>query len=210
MHSTQILHQFDLNLEALKKDARRINNKVLKLYSKEIESGNFFYKEKYYKVLGEQLKDAPLISKLHDYYNVFHFPYAEIYKLYQEVCRTFNTVKRFDQVYYLHAWLNYQEKGDSIPAHYHWKGLFDLDETYYATYYINAEPSVTNFKFPSGEIIVKNNKNNTFLISEDIGDIHWVDPWILDESRITITMNIVPQKYLQTSPFSNTWIPIID
>ena len=209
MHSTQILHQFDLNLEALKKDARRINNKVLKLYSKEIESGNFFYKEKYYKVIGEQLKDAPLISKLHDYYNVFHFPYAEVYKLYQQVCKAFNTVKRFDQIYYLHAWLNYQQRGDSIPAHYHWKGLFNLDETYYATYYINAEPSDTHFKFSSGEIIVKNNKNNTFLVSEDIGDIHWIDSWALDEPRITITMNIVPQKYLQTSPFSNTWIPIV-
>ena len=209
MHSTQTLHQFDLDLEALKKDARRINTKVLKLYSKEIESGNFFYKEKYYKVLGEQLKDAPLISKLHDYYNVFHFPYAEIYKLYQEICQAFNKTKRFDQVYYLHAWLNYQQQGDIIPAHYHWKGLFNLDETYYATYYINAEPSVTHFKFPGDKVITKDNQNNTFLVSEDIGDIHWVDPWTLDEPRITITMNIVPQKYLQTSPFSNTWIPII-
>lgn len=209
MHNTQTLHQFDLNLEALKKDARRINTKVLKLYSKEIESGNFFYKEKYYKVLGEQLKDAPLISKLHDYYNVFHFPYAEVYKLFQEVCRAFNTVKRFDQVYYLHAWLNYQQQGDPIPAHYHWKGLFDLDETYYATYYINAEPSTTYFRFPGGAVVEKQNINNTLCISEDIGDLHWVDPWTEDESRITITMNIVPQKYLQTSPFSNTWIPII-
>jgi hypothetical protein len=58
--------------------------------------------------------------------------------------------------------------------------------------------------------MTKINQNNTFLISEDIGDIHRVDPWTLDEPRITITMNIIPQKYLQTSPFSNTWIPIID
>ena len=209
MHSTQTLKEFNLDLAALRKDARRINNKVLKLFAKEAESGNFFYKEKYYKVIGEQLANAPLSSKLHDYYNVFHFPYAEIYKLYQQVSQAFNSVKQYDQVYYLHAWLNYQQQGDTIPAHYHWKGLFDLDETYYATYYINAEPSTTNFKFPSGEVVVKHNKNNTLLISEDIGDIHWVDPWTLEEPRITITMNIVPQKYLQTSPFSNTWIPIV-
>ena len=209
MHSTQTLKEFNLNLDALKKDARRINNKVLKLYAKEVESGNFFYKEKYYKVLSEQLANAPLSSKLHDYYNVFHFPYTEIYNLYQQICQTFNEIKKYDQIYYLHAWLNYQQQGDTIPAHYHWRGLFDLDETYYATYYVNAEPSVTNFKFPNGEVMTKNNQNNTFLISEDIGDIHWVDPWTLDEPRITITMNIVPQKYLQTSPFSNTWIPIV-
>ena len=160
MHSTQTLKEFNLNLDALKKDARRINNKVLKLYAKEVESGNFFYKEKYYKVLSEQLANAPLSSKLHDYYNVFHFPYTEIYNLYQQICQTFNEIKKYDQIYYLHAWLNYQQQGDTIPAHYHWRGLFDLDETYYATYYVNAEPSVTNFKFPNGEVITKDNFRN--------------------------------------------------
>jgi hypothetical protein len=209
MHSTQTVHQFDLNLDALKKDARRINNKVLKLYSKEITNGNFFYKEKYYKVLSEQLVDAPLTSKLHDYYNVFHFPYTEVYRLYQQVSDAFKKTCRHNQPYYLHAWLNYQQQGDPIPAHYHWKGLFDLDETYYATYYINAEPSSTYFKFTDGAVITKENINNTLCISEDIGDLHWVEPWSREEPRITITMNIIPQKYLQTSPFSNTWIPIV-
>ena len=61
-------------------------------------------------------------------------------------------------MYHVVYWLNYQEKGDPIPAHYHWNGLFNLDETYYATYYINAEPSITNFKFPNDEVITKDNQ----------------------------------------------------
>lgn len=206
---SQSLIRFDLDLDALKKDARRINTKVLKLYSKEIENENFFYKKKYYEVLSQQIADAPLSSKLHDYYNVFHFPYAEIYNLYKQVSRTFKEQCKYDQVYYVHAWLNYQQQGETIPGHYHWKGLFDLDETYYASYYVNAVGSSTHFKFPDGTIISRVNENNTFLLSEDIGDLHWVDPWPNPEPRITISMNIVPQKYLQTSPFSNTWIPII-
>jgi len=205
---TQILSEFDLNLEALKKDTRRINTKVLKLYSKEIENGNFFYKKKYYEVLSQQIADAPVSSKLHDYYNVFHFPYMEIYNLYKQITKTFKEQCKYDQPYYIHAWLNYQHIGETIPAHYHWNGLFNLTETYYASYYINAEGSSTHFSFPDGSIISHKNKNNTFLLSEDIGDLHWVDPWPLEEPRITISMNIVPQKYLQTSPFSNTWIPI--
>jgi hypothetical protein len=206
---SQILSEFNLNLDALKKDARRINNKVLKLYSKEIENDNFFYKKKYYDVLSEQIADAPISSKLHDYYNVFHFPYAEIYNLYKEVVTTFKAQCKYNQPYYLHAWLNYQHKGETIPAHYHWNGLFHLTETYYASYYVNAVGSSTHFKFPDGSIVSHKNKNNTFLLSEDIGDLHWVDPWPLDEPRITISMNIVPQKYVVTSPFSNTWLPII-
>lgn len=205
----QKLHHLDLNLEALKKDARRINTKVLKLYSDKIVTNDFYAKKKYYDQLSKQIEEAPLSSKLHDHYNVFHFPYAEIYKLYKEVCRTFKETCRFDQVYYVHAWLNYQEKGQEIPAHHHWKGLFDLDETYYATYYINTDSVSTHFKFPDGTEIHQESENNTILISEDLGDIHWVDKWEKDEPRITISMNITPQKYLQTSPFSNTWIPII-
>jgi len=198
---SQILTEFDLNLEALRKDARRINNKVTKLYSNEIINDNFFYKKKYYELLAKQIANAPLSSKLHDYYNVFHFPYTEIYNLYKQIVTTFRKQCRFDQPYYVHAWLNYQQKGEAIPAHYHWKGLFDLDETYYASFYVNAEPSVTHFKFPDNNIISRQNKNNTFLLSEDMGDSHWVEPWVEDEPRITISMNIVPQKYLVVSPF---------
>jgi hypothetical protein len=208
MINTQTLKEFNLNLDALKRDCRRINNKVLKLYAKEIESDNFFYKKKYYEVLSQQIADAPLTSKLHDYYNVFHFPYAEIYKLYVEISKTFKQHNKYDQVYYIHAWLNYQHQGETIPPHYHWKGLFDLDETYYGNYCVNAEPSITHYKFPDGYIIDHSNKNNTFLLSKDFGDLHYTDPWPKEEPRITISMNIVPQKYLQTSPFYNTWIPI--
>ena len=209
MHSTQTLVKLDIDLEALTKDCRRINNKLIKHYSKEIEQEQFFYKEKYYTVLGQQIANAPLSSKLHDHYNVFHFPYREVYILYQKVCRTFNEIKQYDDVYYLHAWLNYQQQGEPIPAHHHWKGLFGLDRTYYATYCVSAEPSVTHFKFPDGTVINKDNQNNTICYSLDVGDLHWVDPWQGDTPRITISMNIIPQDYLLTSPFSNTWIPII-
>lgn len=209
MYPTQIIRPLDLNLEALKKDARRVNNKITKLYSKQIDEENFFYKEKYYKILGPQLANAPLTSKLHDYYNVFHFPYTELYELYRRICMVFNEHKEYDQIYYLHGWLNYQLKGEPIPAHAHWKGLFNLDECYYASFYIDAEPSITNFKFPDGSIIQKENQNNTLSLSKDLGDTHWVDAWQGDTPRITISMNIIPQKYLQTSPFSNTWIPMV-
>jgi hypothetical protein len=37
-----------------------------------------------------------------------------------------------------------------------------------------------------------------------------VEPWTLDEPRITISMDMVPMKYIQGSPFLlNTWMPIV-
>ena len=196
----------NLDLDLLKRDCRRINTKVIK----EFGHNKLLENTRYNQVLTEQLSQAPQSSKLHDFYNVFSFPYDGIYELYKEVCSFFKEVCIYDEQYYVHAWLNYQYKGESIPWHYHWKGLSGLDKTFICTYTINTEPSKTTYKFPNDNIIIINNKNNNISLYEDIGDIHMVDEWTEDEPRISISMDFVPMKYIQGSKFlMNTWLPVI-
>lgn len=197
--------ELNLDLERLKRDARRINNKVCKqLGHLEVPSD-----ESYQATLKEQLDAAPMSSRLHDYYNVFSFPYDGIQELYVEICKFFKETCEYDQPYYIHAWLNYLQKGDSVPWHNHWGALSGLRQTYVCSAYINAEPSNTIYKFPEETYTVAC-KNNTITLYEDIGDIHMVEPWTGDEPRITISMDMVPMKYIQGSPFIlNTWMPII-
>jgi hypothetical protein len=199
------IKQVNLDLERLKRDARRINTKICKqLGHLEIPADTA-----YQSTLKDQLDSAPISSRLHDYYNVFSFPYDGIQELYVELCKIFKEVCEYDQPYYVHAWLNYLQKGDSVPWHNHWGALSGLRQTYVCSAYINAEPSNTIYKFPEETYTVKN-QNNTITIYEDIGDIHMVEPWTKDEPRITISMDIVPMKYIQGSPFIlNTWMPII-
>ena len=199
------IKQVNLDLERIKRDARRINTKVCKqLGHLEVPADT-----DYQATLAEQLDAAPMSSRLHDYYNVFSFPYDGIYELYQEVCAFFKEVNQYDQPYYIHAWLNYLNKGDSVPWHNHWGALSGLKQTYVCSAYINAEPSNTIYKFPDETYTIKN-KNNTITLYEDVGDIHMVEPWTGNEPRITISMDMVPMKYIQGSPFLlNTWLPII-
>lgn len=197
--------QINLDLERLKRDARRINTKVCRQLGHLEVPGDTAYQS----TLKEQLDAAPMSSRLHDYYNVFSFPYSGIQELYVEICKFFKEVCEYDQPYYIHAWLNYLQKGDSVPWHNHWGALSGLRQTYVCSAYINAEPSNTIYKFPEETYTVAC-KNNTITMYEDVGDIHMVEPWTGDEPRITISMDMVPMKYIQGSPFIlNTWMPIV-
>ena len=198
--------EFDLDLKQLTKDCRRINNKVTKAYGeKEVPQA-----KKYEHALSKQLEQAPTSSRLHDFYNVFTFPYTSINELYRKVCSEFNKINTYDNKYYVHAWLNYQQKGESIPWHNHWKALSDLDETYVASYYINTEPSVTRYKWADGKIFDHHAENNTFSIYEDEGDTHMVNEWQQDEPRIGVSMDFVPMHYIQSTPYVlNTWMPVL-
>ena len=85
-----------------------------------------------------------------------------------------------------------------------------MDHCYIGTYYVNAEPSVTSYTFDNGYEEARQNKNDTYVIYEDVGDIHGTDVWQQDEHRIGITMEFVPMQNLQISPFPlNTWMPVI-
>jgi hypothetical protein len=198
--------EFDLDLKQLTKDCRRINNKVTKAYGEqEVPQA-----KKYEHALSKQLEQAPTSSRLHDFYNVFTFPYVSINELYRKVCSEFNKINTYDNKYYVHAWLNYQQKGESIPWHNHWKALSDLDETYVASYYINTEPSVTRYKWADGKIFDHHAENNTFSIYEDEGDTHMVNEWQQDEPRIGVSMDFVPMHYIQSTPYVlNTWMPVL-
>ena len=198
--------ELNLDLQRLKRDARRINNKVCRQLSDlEIPSDTA-----YQSTLKAQLDAAPMSSRLHDYYNVFTFPYDGINELYREVCAFFKETCEYDQPYYIHAWLNYLKKGDSVPWHNHWGALSELTQTYVCSAYINAEPSNTIYKFPDGHVYEVKNRNNTITLYEDVGDLHMVEPWTLDEPRITVSMDMVPMKYIQGSPFLlNTWMPVV-
>ena len=198
--------QTNLDLERLSSDCRRINTKVLKNFSEDNIPSN----KKYNEVLNESLSLAPQSSRLHDLYNVFLFPYDGIHELYATVSREFKTCNSSTDPYYVHAWLNYQHKGETIPWHYHWHGLSGLEQTYVATFYVNAEPSVTQFEDTAGNRVEQSNKNNTFVIYEDQGNQHMVSEWQEDKPRISISMDFVPMKYIQGMPYVlNTWIPVL-
>ena len=97
-----------------------------------------------------------------------------------------------------------------MPWHNHWGALSGLHQTYVCSAYVNAEPSNTIYKFPDDSTVIMNNKNNTITMYEDVGDMHMVEPWTGNDPRITISMDIVPMKYIQGSPFLvNTWIPVV-
>ena len=201
----------NLDLIRVKKDCRRSANKIIKTYSGIVDAEGYLNKKSYQSELSTQLDKAPVTSKLHDHYNLFTFPYQGIVDVYKSVIDAFNDVNVYDEQYCVHAWLNYQHKGESIPWHNHWKGLSGLDRTFVATCYINAESSVTTYKYPDGVLYDHKCKNNTISIFEDIGDIHQVSEWTEDEPRITISMDFVPMRYVQGTPYvSNTWIPIIN
>ena len=203
---------FGLDKAQFLKDARRIQNKINKNYADIDEQAKYPTYQNYQKVLSEQLEGAPMSTKLHDYYNIFTFQYASIHNLYKECVDAFKQVCDYQDryMYWVHGWLNYQSKGESIPPHFHWKKLSGMDHCYIGTYYINAEPSVTTYKFDNGYTEARQNENDTYVIYEDVGDIHGSDVWQQDEHRIGITMEFVPMQNLQISPFPlNTWMPVV-
>ena len=197
----------DLDLVRISSDCRRIQNKVTKAYTDDDIPTNRLYNE----VLNSDLQTAPASSRFHDLYNVFLFPYDGIHELYERVCQAFWDVNDdYEEPYYIHAWLNYQQKGESIPWHYHWKGLSGLDKTFVGTFYVNAEPSITTHEFTNGKVLERVNENNTIVIYEDKGDKHMVSAWDEDTPRISISFDIVPMKYIQGMPYVlNTWMPIL-
>ena len=199
----------NLDLIKLKKECRRINNKVLTHFKDaEFEIDN----NPMYEIINNQLTKGTMLSRLYGHYNIFTFPYQGIYELYQKSCRYFKDICTYDQPYYVHGWLNYLQPGQSVPWHYHWKGTTGLDQTYISTFYINAEPSTTLHKFPDATILETTNKNNTITIYEDTGDQHMVDPWQGEDIRVSISMDFVPLKYLQLPKAIlnlNTWMPVV-
>ncbi len=104
--------EINLDIERLKRDCRRINNKVCK----QLGDLSVPTEKTYQATLKEQLDAAPISSRLHDYYNVFSFPYDGINELYREVCEFFKETCEYDQPYYIHAWLNYLQKGDRYKS----------------------------------------------------------------------------------------------
>ena len=196
-----------LDLVRLASDCRRIQNKVSKTYTDDDIPTNRLYNE----VLNSDLEYAPATSRFHDLYNVFLFPYDGMHELYEKVCLAFWDVNDdYEEPYYLHAWLNYQQKGETIPWHYHWKGLSGLDKTFVGTFYVNAEPSITTHEFTNGKVLERVNENNTIVLYEDKGDRHMVNAWDESIPRISISFDIVPMKYIQGMPYIlNTWMPIL-
>jgi hypothetical protein len=199
----------DLDLPRLKKECRRVNNKVLKTFENvEFKVDN----NPMYEIINDQLINGTTLSRLYGHYNIFTFPYQGIYELYQQACEYFKEVCTYDQPYYVHGWLNYLQPGQPVPWHYHWKGTTGLDETYISTFYINAEPSTTLHKFADSTILETTNKNNTITIYEDTGDQHMVAPWQGEDTRVSISMDFVPLKYLQLPKAIlnlNTWMPVV-
>lgn len=203
---TPLIHKKKINLDLhrLTRDARRINTKINKSFNNDIAHSKSYQAE-----LAKQLEGVPYSSKYHEHYNVFTFPYIDIHALYREACLFFNEINEYPQPYCVHGWLNYLEKDDSIPWHGHWGALSNIHETYVCSYYINAEPSITVHRFPDEEISIKC-ENNTMSMYRDIGDKHMVPPWQGDVPRISISMDFVPLKYVQCTPFVlNTWMPVI-
>ena len=204
-----ILYKYDLDLDlpSAVKDCERIRKKILSLQP--ILDDNTTAKD-YDKALYSQLTNAPITSRLHSQYNAFTFPYQTIYEMCVASMECFKMVVQHDEPYCVHAWLNYQSRGEVIPRHYHWKGLSNLDKTYVGVIHINSEPSTITYYYPDSQTEVMECINNTFVLYEDDGNSHEVSVWEQDKPRISIAMDFVPMKYIPATKYVlNTWMPVL-
>jgi hypothetical protein len=129
-----------------------------------------------------------------------------MYELYVAIRSEFRKIIANNDPYYIGAWLNFYEKGQSSDWHSH--GTPELN-AWHGYFSINAEPSVTTYKIsgvPEELNII--NKNNALVLSITGKDKHIGQPWEVDtEPKITIAYDIMPQKNLPPT-YTNFWIPI--
>ena len=187
-----------LDLALLKNTCTQINSELSTMFSS--SDIDHFIKRNYDQSI------VPFSTSLLTRYNVLCFPYPGMYELYAAIRSEFRKLVSNDEPYYIGAWLNLYEKGQSSDWHSH--GISELN-AWHGYFAINAEPSVTTYKIsgvPEDVNIV--NKNNTLILSVTGKDKHIAQPWEVDnEPKITIAYDIMPQKNLLET-YTNFWIPI--
>jgi hypothetical protein len=138
---------------------------------------------------------------------MFLFPNPLLHKLYHEIKQAFDTVRR-DDIYYISLWLNVHRRGQDLPWHSHNPPEHQAFHGFYA---VNAEPSVTEYRFPDGSTDNVVNKNNQLVISLSGSDEHKVSTWEYDEPRITVAFDIIPYAVASenfTRDLVDNWMPI--
>ena len=136
-------------------------------------------------------------------YNLLLFTYPQFHELFHNIRNTFLELNDLpDKQFYIAAWLNYYNQGDSIGWHEHlswnWHGFFCVD----------CEPSKTTYRI-DGNMIDVNSENNLLVISKSNGTPHRTWPWPhADRPRITIAFDITTRESIDLNTWSNHWIPL--
>ena len=150
---------------------------------------------------------SPLSTKVFWNYNVFLYPHAEYYELFNEIKTMFYEIAKPTEPHYIQAWLNVYEAGQYLAWHKHcddkdkedacWHGFYCAD--------VETEPSQTLYKLSTfTEDVVKIDSSNNLLVMGRAGHIHKTSEWhSSDNPRVTIAFNIIPRSGLNMSELKN-------
>jgi hypothetical protein len=150
-------------------------------------------------------------------YNLFMFPLPGFHRLYRLVRKFFNSrhpTTASSANFYIHAWLNVTNKGESIGWHAHNRSTREAG--FVGVFYVdNTEQFGTHHRYlnQDGETLYTNDihPGNGYLsmYREIPGVQHRTFPVTTETPRITIAMFIVPEnKIIEPFRFNNYWLPL--
>lgn len=194
-----------VNTKKLNLDTKTIKKNCLVLM--EYVLNNFLgdYDSKYdYMGSGQNMMTTKLFTR----YNLFLYPLPQFHELFFEIKKYFYEIyPNNKQNYYIQSWLNVYKKGQNIDWHSHWDSE---KQSYHGFYCVNIpEKSSTLYQLrDSDDIIQIPSEENLLVLSPSDGDIHKsTEGSSIDEPRITIAFDILPEKHIPVFGVPNHWIP---
>jgi hypothetical protein len=184
-----------LDLDQIKKSCGKLEN-----YVKE----NFKDNTEWYKDLS-----SPESTNLFKSYNLFLYPLWGFHNLFTDIQSTFHEIRKLNKIshdkFYIQSWVNVYRKGQYIDWHDHWEPQF---KAWHGFYCVDVGDSSTTYKLMDNTIIDVRSRDNLLVLSKSDGDLHKSSEWNLDNPRITIAFDIVPDYSINWDSNQNHWIPI--
>jgi len=209
--------KLDIDLSAISKSCITINNLVNNKYApitkmvKEIAKKQIELNKENNPVFFNNMKKF-YYWYLHTYYgsyNIFTFPFEGIIELYREIKKCFKLVDFRNENFYMEGWANVLEKNkiNKIDWHSH---FHESLKTWHGYFCINVNKTKTFYRIPGvdGEVAVEG-ESNLLVLARGDGDEHCTEIWKKEnEPRITIGLNIVPEKSIDPEVWFNHWVPL--
>lgn len=153
---------------------------------------------------------SPITTNLFTSYNLMLYPLPGFHDLFNEIKETFHAVRNYNNIsydkFYMQCWLNVYKAGQHLEWHDHWHPKF---QAWHGFYCVNVGDSKTTYKLPNNEIVDIKSEENLLVLSKSDGDLHKSSEWQdLDNDRITIAFDIVPDHWIRWDSNVNHWIPI--
>ena len=148
-------------------------------------------------------------NKGYGYINMFTYAFKEFYNLHSSIKECFNSLVNDNENYFIDGWPNayYKNKNDQIDWHTHYHEKLD---SWHGVFYVNARDSITRYALPeTNEIVDVECEDNVLVLVRGKGDRHRSMPWTKeDKPRVTVGVNIVPEKNINPRVWFNYWTPL--